>query len=100
MAAPKNDKAGVKQTWDALNKAGYGIDVIDGAGERFKGLDKKEAVAEVTSCDDGYFVVLDTDGEQVGWVLFVFGNEPEEVICDHTTNLSYVLDPLTEKWGW
>jgi hypothetical protein len=97
MAAPRDDRAGVRQTWKALTEAGYTIVVQDGAGEEFAGLDKKQAVAEVMSCDDGYFLVS-KDGEYVGWVWFVYGNSPEEVICDHTTNLSHVLDPLTEKW--
>ena len=97
MAAPRDDKAGVKQTWQALTDAGYTIDVVDGAEETFTGLTKKQAVAEVMSCDDGYFIVH-KDGERVGWVWFVFGNSPEEVICDHSTTLSHVLDPLTKKW--
>src|SRR5687768_7738639 len=97
MSAPRDDKAGVKQTFKALTAAGYTVDVIDGAGETFKGLSKKEAVEEVMSCDDGYFLAM-LDGEQVGWVWFVFGNEPEEVISDHSTTLSHVLDPLTKEW--
>jgi hypothetical protein len=29
---------------------------------------------------------------------FVYGNDPEEVVCDHGVSLSPILDPLTESW--
>lgn len=98
MGKPSTDKAGVRQTYRALKAAGYGIDVQDGAGEEFLDLNENDAIGEVMSCDDGYFLVKDSSGERFGWVWFVFGNDPEEVICDHTTNLSHVLDPMTEMW--
>lgn len=97
MTNPTTDRDGVEQTWDALTKAGYTIDVVDGAGEEFKGLSRTQAVEEVTSCDDGYFRVLEGD-QRVGWVWFIFGNSPEEVICDYTVNLEHVIGPLTEGW--
>lgn len=98
MGKPSTDKAGVRQTYRALKGAGYTIVVQDGAGEEFHGLNENDAIGEVMSCDDGYFLVFDADGNRVGWVWFVFGNDPEEVICDHATSLSHVLDPLTESW--
>lgn len=102
MGAPKDDKAGVKQTWQALTDFGYEIIVLDGAGETFVGLDKKQAVEEAMSCDEGYFLVMEkgetSPENRIGWVWFVYGNSPEEVVCDYTTNLSHVIEPLTEKW--
>lgn len=97
MGAPKNDRSGVVQTFRTLTTAGYTVQVVDGEGEKFNNLPEHRAVEEVMSCDDGYFIAF-KDGEQIGWVWFVFGNEPEEVICDHSTTLSHVLDPLTEAW--
>lgn len=100
MGKPATDKAGVRQTYRALKNAGYNIVVQDGAGEEFTGLNENDAIEEVMSCDDGYFLVFPADEpeQRIGWVWFVFGNMPEEVICDHTTSLSHVLDPLTEGW--
>lgn len=97
MGAPSSDLAGVKQVYNVLSKAGFTIETQDcDTGERIKGT-KKEIIAEATAGDDGYFI-LTKDGKGVGWVFFVYGNSPEEVICDHTTNLSEWLDPLTHSW--
>lgn len=101
---PRDDKDGVEQTWDAIVAAGYDVGVQDGAGEEFYGLDKDRAVAEVMSCDDGFFVVMpkgETDQrKREGYVYFVFGNSPEEVINDYTTNIEHIIDPLSKRWGW
>lgn len=97
MAKPTTDRAGVERTWDALTKAGYSIDVIDGAGEEFYSINRDSAIEEVMSCDDGYFIVF-LNGKRVGFIWFVFGNSPEEVICDYAVSLEYIIGPLTEGW--
>lgn len=97
MGAPKTDLAGVKQVYKALVAAGYTVETQDcDTRERIRG-DKKTVIAEAYAADDGYFIVT-KDGEDFGWVWFVYGNSPEEVVCDHTVNLSPVLDPLTHSW--
>ena len=77
---PRNDRDGVNQTWKALTKAGYTITVLDGEGQEFPNLKRKAALEEVMSCDEGHFIVFDENGKRVGWVWFVFGNAPDEVI--------------------
>ena len=47
---------------------------------------------------DDAFLVVNITPERQGWVRFVLGNAPEEVICDHTVNLSSVIEPLTDSW--
>lgn len=98
MSAPKNDRAGVKKTFKALTEAGYTITAQDGEGDQIEAKTAKEAADHVMTCDDGYFVVKQDGGERVGFVWFVFGNDPEEVVCDYSTSLSHVLDPLTRSW--
>lgn len=107
MSAPSSDKAAIRQVIRALRKANHTVTAAtDGAGEthRFAPDALEEAIiAEVTSCDDGTLHVrLPGDGplkeRERGWIYFVLGNDPEEVVCDHTVNLSPVLDPLTEGW--
>lgn len=56
-----------------------------------------EAVALVCGVDEAYvYVNSPEDGE--GWIRFVLGNDPEEVVCDHTINLSEFIDPITDPW--
>lgn len=98
MSAPKNDEQGVRQVYRALVGAGYKVSVVDGEGEQFDHLTTEaEAIAEAMSCDDGYFVAFQ-NRERVGFVWFVYGNAPEEVVCDYSLSLSHVLDPLTNSW--
>lgn len=98
MGAPTSDKAGVRQTYRTIKNAGLRVVVVDGAGEEFHNLTTEdEVIAEVMSCDDGYFIVFDGD-QRIGFIWFVFGNDPEEVICDYATSLSYLIDPLTDGW--
>jgi hypothetical protein len=101
MTAPSSDKAGVRQTIRALRAADHKIDAVeDGASEVHTfahDASEDDIIAELMSCDDGYLIVRLPDGK-VSHVYFVFGNDPEEVICDHGVSLSPVLDPLTESW--
>ena len=98
MSAPSTDKAGVQQVYRTLIKNGYTVEVQDGDGNRFKDLKTEaEVIANVMSCDDGYFIAYHT-GQRIGFIWFVFGNEPYEVIADHSVSLSHVLDPLTDSW--
>lgn len=100
---PATDEQGVKRVYKALTEAGYTIGVQDGAHEEFPApMSKKDAVAEVMSCDDGFFIVHNdgttNQADRFGYVYFVFGNDPGEVVCDYTTNLEHVIGPLTENW--
>lgn len=38
------------------------------------------------------------EGCKSGWLRFVMGNDPEEVLNDCTTNLSEFVDPITDPW--
>ena len=103
MAAPSSDKAGVRQTYRALRAAGFTIGVQDGAHEEFPApMSEEDAIGEVMSCDDGFFIVHNdgttNQADRFGYVYFVFGNSPEEVINDYTTNLENVIEPMSAKW--
>jgi hypothetical protein len=103
LRGPKSDEEGVRRVYDALVKAGYRIGVQDGAREEFPPpMSKDDAVSEVMSCDDGFFIVFDDDSteqqDRFGYIYFVYGNEPGEVVCDYTTNLEHVIEPLTKNW--
>jgi len=102
MSAPSSDKAGVRQTIRALRAADHVITAVqDGAGEIHKfppDASEGAIIAEVMSCDDGYLIVNTPGRLTDSHIYFVFGNDPEEVICDYTVDLSPVIDPLMEGW--
>ena len=101
MSAPSSDKAAIRQVIRALRKAGY---VITGGhdGEDYFKVDpdvSEDTLIDdfLTVCDESTLHVMTTQGIE-SFVWFVLGNDPEEVVADHGTSLSEVLDPLTEGW--
>lgn len=98
MSAPSTDKAGIRQIIRALVAADITLLSVDiGDGEEAV-TSEAQALDECTAGDEAWLVVRLADGDTTGWIRFVLGNDPEEVVCDHTVNLSPVIDPVTEKW--
>lgn len=100
MSAPSSDRAGIRQTIRALRDAGWVlVEVFDGEEDVPVSTETK-AVDTITDVDDAFLHVAEgTATGQRGWVRFVMGNAPDEVICDHTINLGSVLDPLMDGWN-
>lgn len=97
MSKPTTDRGGIQQTIRALKEAGWELhQVADGGDENENVATEPEALDAIMAVDDAYLIVK--RGDDTGWVRFVLGNDPEEVICDHTADLSDVLDPLTRSW--
>lgn len=99
MSAPTSDRGGIQQTIRALKGRGYVlVQVFDGE-DTIPVQTETEAVDAVMAVDDATLTVAEgTPTGPKGWVRFVLGNEPEEVVCDYTINLESVLGPLTEGW--
>jgi hypothetical protein len=109
VTAPKDDADGIRQTFLALKGAGWGKPSVWDGEEETPVANEDEAVKIITGLDMAHLYVKrevaaqDGEGEpttktQTAWVFFVLGNSPEEVICDHTVSLSYLIDPLTDGW--
>ena len=97
MGAPTSDRGGIQQVYRALVADGWEIvTVYDGGDDDEFVSSEKETIAAIMAVDDAYMNVV--KGEQTGWVRFVLGNAPDEVVCDYTVNLSEVLDPLMRSW--
>lgn len=100
MSAPESDKAGVRQIVRGLRQAGYVVTSVEdeahdfAEGEAIRTED--QIVAELMTCDLGWLHV--EKGDDHGYVFFVYGNDPEEVVNDYTVNLSDVVDPITDRW--
>jgi hypothetical protein len=96
MAAPVSDKAGIRQAIRALKADGWELAFVnDGDYEDVAVSTETEAIDAITAVDDASLHV--TKGTDTGWVRFVMGNEPDEVVCDYTTNLT-AIDTLTDGW--
>lgn len=103
---PRDDASGVRQTLRALARGGWKVthlEYSDGDRESIPHLCLEDELIELIMGVDDMFVhvvhvAADGQPDEPTWVYFVFGNSPEEVICNHTLNLSPVLDPLMKKW--
>jgi hypothetical protein len=103
MSAPTSDSAGIRQTIRALKADGWELDFVFDGEEDIPVSNEREAIDAITAVDDAFLNVKrmsERYPERVndtGWVRFVLGNEPDEVVCDYTTNLECV-DTLTRGW--
>jgi predicted fused transcriptional regulator/phosphomethylpyrimidine kinase len=98
MSTPTDDRAAVGQVIRALKAAGYKLLHVDNGEENVKVTTATEAIEAIFEVDQAWLLVLDPDTGAQGCVFFVLGNDPEEVVCDHTINLSDTLDPLLDSW--
>jgi hypothetical protein len=98
MSAPTSDRSGIRQTVRALIAAGWlplWVDYNDGDVEKV--TRETETVDAIMAVDDAFLVV--EKGTERGWVRFVMGNDPDEVVCDYTIKLEDALAPMFERWN-
>lgn len=103
MNKPKSDRSAINLIIDGLIARGCTItNVRDGAGEDFPYTTKKDALDNLTSCDESVMHVrlpeTSPDALDESFIYFVLGNDPEEVACDYGVSLSKYLDPIIEPW--
>ena len=97
MSIPKTDEAAVRAIIRALRGAGWRLEFVDDGEELVPTATEAVAIETVMSVDQATLSVTNAVGA-TGWVLFVLGNDPEEVACNYTANLSDAIDPLTDTW--
>lgn len=74
----------------AMKDAGKPITVVFDGGERVK-VDGEHAILnEVFNLDESYLIT-----EDGSWIRLVMGND-FDIICDYTTNLEDILQPVHE----
>lgn len=102
MAAPSTDKAAIRQVIRALKAGGWSLTGVDDGGDYVTiGNDSEtEAIEAIMAVDEATLAVHRNveGGRASAWVWFVMGNEPFEVVADHSTDLSPILDALAESW--
>lgn len=79
-----------------LLQAGYVLSVNDGENVTLKNSGNvKDIFAAMQTTDEDYLLVSSKGSDvHFGWVRFIYGNEPWEVINDFSTNLSAALAPV------
>jgi|SRR5690606_24196318 len=98
MSAPSSDRAGIRQAIRALKTDDWEVSSVWDGGEETFVKGEQEAIAAITAVDDARLYVVRRFGEREhGWVRFVLGNEPDEVMADWTVNLT-ALDALLDRW--
>ena len=95
MSAPTSDRGGMQQVIRAMRADGWEIDSAWDGEESLESPNETAAIDWVMACDQGH--IYFRKGDETGWVFFVLGNEPEEVVNDYTVNLTAV-DALTSSW--
>lgn len=90
-------------TVDALLQAGYWLrtDEHDDPRPEQPTQDRDAIVKEIAEVDDEFLAVWfeapsAEDRRPNAWVRFVYGNDGWDVICDYTTNLETVLQPIID----
>ena len=98
---PSNDHEAITLILEGLSQKGLTItEVMDDTwcpDERTVVTTVQDAIDLACGVDEAYVYVLTPD-DQNGWIRFVLGNDPEEVVCDHTVNLSEFIDPIVNPW--
>lgn len=89
--ARQDDIRGIRRTIRVLRKDGWELDFVYDGEEDVEVSTEAAAIEAATAVDDAYLNVR--RGDDTGWVRFVLGNSPGEVLCDYTNNLT-VLDDL------
>jgi methylaspartate ammonia-lyase len=99
MGAPTTDRGGIQQVIRALKLAGWEpYEVDDGGDENEKVTNETEAIDAVMAVDAAHMLFKRQEPFDTGYVFFVLGNDPEEVVCDYTTNLDPTVDELVRTW--
>lgn len=92
---PTTDRGGIQQAIRALRADGWELRSVNDGGENVRVRTETEAVENITAVDEAWLHVK--RGDERGYVFFVLGNAPDEVVCDYTTNLT-ALDALIDAW--
>lgn len=114
---PSTDRAAVKRILDLVYEMGGRPTRLNNGGERVifpRDASKADVLKAMFQTDEDYLTVFRMELPEVGssdsgaerfWMRFVYGNDPEEVLCDHSVPLDGVdgpmaaaIDKLTESW--
>lgn len=96
---PRDERSAVRQVLIALGKAGWsatGLEYSDGEFCDADVRDRGDLESEIFAVDNVFMHVK--RGDETAWLYFVFGNDPEEVVCNSSLNVDQDLQDLYRKW--
>ncbi len=97
MATPTTERGGIIQAIRALRAGGWELAYVNDGEDDITVTNEREAVEAIMAVDEATLAVRHNSDTKLGWVYFVLGNAPYEVINDYTINLEE-LDTLTSEW--
>jgi len=83
-----------RHTIKAALAAGYTLGVYDCEEITLENCADAGKVFDAMFTTDDDKLLFYRDGQRIGWVWFVYGNDGYDVISDYTTNLDAVMDPI------
>lgn len=106
---PRDDKAAIRQVLRSLKSVGYKAhEIFDEDQATYVGLPVNESliVNEITGVDDATVAFKGENGDSF-YVRFVMGNDPTEVVCDHSWReegevgraAQEAIDALFDRWS-
>jgi len=97
VSIPTTDSAAIKQIINGLTEGGCRIESVFDGEEYYPVGTRAEAVRYITNITSAYLNVRLPD-ESHGYILFVPGNDPEEVAVNWTESLHPFIDPVVNPW--
>ena len=85
----------IHKTVGDLLMAGYTLWIDHGGDDKRIDIlsNELEPMRELFACDDEYLYV-EHNGEEFGWIRFVYGNDGWDVVSDYTTNLEGTMEAV------
>lgn len=96
---PTSDRAAATQIIRGIIHAGWRLQCVADGEEEINVTTVTQALDAIFAVDMAHLYVRHPKTDERGWIWFVLGNDPEEVVCDHTLNLSPAIDPIMDGWG-
>jgi hypothetical protein len=85
----------MQETIKVLLAAGFNVTVDDGGATPVEhSRDPDLIFGAMKSTDEDTLIAWNPDGKRAGLVVFVYGNDGRDVICDYSTRLEDVLAPV------
>jgi hypothetical protein len=83
----QQEKTAAGRIVDRALAKGYSISVYDGEEYALKrSTSRREIMDSLQSTDSDLLTVRNATGDKIGMIFFVWGNSPDEIVCDCSDN--------------